>query len=419
MAKAKKARARTAQLETTPTPSPAAFDALFGPRGGGWDGGDLAGLYGPLFGPGGPVDWLVERIGTADRCLQLVCQQLASMVVRMRPHTATWRAWLGNPDPAYLNGLSEAVFQMTWSTYARGETFLWVTSRYADGYPASFVVLDPTTMDVNLDDDGALTYKSNSYVLDPADVLWIRRNPGIGPTRGRGALSSYWSSLASAWASERHAATVLDNSGVPGAVLKHPRVLTQDQADELQAAWVRAVRSRMGAPAILSGGLDYEVLSWSPKDLMLLELREYDAKQIAAAFGVPAFLVNLPQADGLNYSNPAQLFRLWWQTELMPATRRFEVGLSTWLPSGTSIEFDPRVLLRPDFGEQVRWWVELLKAGVVTEDEVREAVLDLPPSGEDTLGLLDSGPPGQQSGSALVDPRIPIEPPPMGPEVPI
>jgi HK97 family phage portal protein len=165
----------------------------------------------------------------------------------------------------------------------------------------------------------------------------------------------------------------------------------------------------MGAPAVLSEGLDFSILSWSPRDLMLLELREFDAKAIASAYGVPAFLLNLPQADGLNYSNPTNLFKLWWQAELMPMGRRMEVGLSTWLPSGQSIEFDPRVLLRPDFEVQVRAMVSLLEKDVVTVDEVREAVLDLPPISEtQTLELLDTGPPGQQSSSALVDPRIPI-----------
>jgi HK97 family phage portal protein len=370
--------------------------------------GDLAGLFGGYF--GASMDTIIEHIGTAERCEQLACQQLASMVLRTRPHDVRWRAWLANPDPGHLNGISEAIWQMAWSLYRRGETFLWVTSRYADDYPASWLVLEPVAMDVD-EIDGELEFRSNGLHLDSEDVLWIKRNPypGYSKRRGSGALQSYWSSLASAWASERHSATVLDGSGVPAAVIKHAQRLTKEKAQDLQADWVNAVRSRMGAPAVLSEGLDFSILSWSPRDLMLLELREFDAKAIASAYGVPAFLLNLPQADGLNYSNPTNLFKLWWQAELMPMGRRMEVGLSTWLPSGQSIEFDPRVLLRPDFEVQVRAMVSLLEKDVVTFDEVREAVLDLPPISEtQTLELLDTGPPGQQSSSALVDPRIPI-----------
>jgi HK97 family phage portal protein len=368
---------------------------------------DLAGLYGGMWTQN--PDVLAEHIGAAERCEQLACQQLASMVVRLRPYNATWRAWLANPDPVHLNGLSEAIWQIAWSLYRRGEAFIWCTSRYADDYPASFIVLDPISMDVDII-GGALYFRSNGYLLETDDVLWIKRNPRPGHHRGTGALQSYWASMRSAWASERHAATVFDASGVPGAVLKHAQRLTREKATELQADWVNAVRSRMGKPAVLSEGIDFEVVGWSPRDLMLLELREYDAKQIAAAYGVPAFLLNLPQADGLNYSNPTNLFKLWWQAELMPMGRRIEVGLSTWLPSGHSIEFDPRVLLRPDFVQQVQAFAQLLDKGVVTADEVREAVLDLPPITEmETLELLDTGPAGQQNTSALIEPRIAIE----------
>lgn len=367
---------------------------------------DLAGLYG--WWPGN-VETLVEHIGAAERCEQLACQQLASLALRQRPHEAQWRAWLANPDPAHLNGLTDAIWQIAWSLYRHGEAFLWATSRYWDTYPASWVVLDPVSMDVELI-GGELTFASNGLPLDNRDVLWIRRNP-IPGRRGTGVLQSYWSAMRSSWASERHAANVLDGSGVPAAVIKHAQRLTKEKAQDLQAEWVAAVRSRMGAPAVLSEGLDFSILSWSPRDLMLLELREYDSKQIASAYGVPAFLLNLSQSGGLTYTNPTNLFRIWWQAELMPMGRRIEVGLSTWLPSGQSVSFDAQPLLRADFVATVNAWLAMLGAGAVTQSEFREAVLDLPPLSDETgsLELLDSGGPHDQNHSAVVPPRIPIE----------
>lgn len=370
---------------------------------------DLAGLYG--WWPGN-VETLVEHIGAAERCEQLACQQLASLGITQRPHESQWRAWLANPDPAHLNGLTDAIWQIAWCLYRHGEAFIWCTSRYWDTYPSSWTVLDPVTMDLQLI-GGELYFSSNGVPLDNRDVLWIRRNPRPG-RRGTGVLQSYWAAMRSAWASERHAAQVLDGSGVPAAVIKHAQRLTSDKAKELQAQWVEAVRSRMGAPAVLADGLDFSILSWSPRDLMLLELREYDSKQIASAYGVPAFLLNLSQSGGLNYNNPTNLFRLWWQAELMPMARRIEVGLSTWLPSGQSISFDASTLLRADFSSFVAGWLSMLSAGAVTVSEFREAVLDLPPLEDEqgALDLLDSGGPHDQQQSALVAPRIPIEPAP-------
>jgi HK97 family phage portal protein len=333
--------------------------------------------------------YLQEHIGAASRCLQLAAQQVATLPLRHRG-SGVDPAWRSNPEPALYNGLCDAIFAATWSTYARGEAFLWVTSRYETGYPASWLVLDPVTMNVDTDGFGEKQFRSNGYQLDPRDVLHVLRDPRPGKLRGTGSLEAWWSNLSSAAAAEHYAANVLDRSGVSPYALKHSKRLLKKQAEDLQAQWVEAVAGRSGAPVVLSDGLELERLAFSPRDMMLLELREFDSKQIAAAFGVPAFLLNLPQADGLNYSNPAQLFDLWWRAELMPAAHRIEVALSTWLPRGNWVEFDPSVILRPDFPTLVDTWLKLQAAGVVSVDETRTAVLDLPPLAEgDAIAQID------------------------------
>jgi HK97 family phage portal protein len=343
---------------------------------------------------------LYQRVGSASRCLQLVSQQIATMPLRQRG-PGYEPAWLHNPEPALYNGLTDALFAATWCIYARGNAYLWVTSRYETGYPATWVVLDPTTIEIRRNGNGEPVYFSNRVRLETADVLHIRRDSIPGTDFGTAALEAYWANLASAWTSQAFAADFFAASGVPAAVLKWDRRLTKDQAEALQGQWVAAVAARGGAPAVLDQGLSFEVLSFSPKDLMLLELREFDDKAIASAFGVPAFLLNLPQADGLNYSNPEMLFGVWWRSELMPAAHRIEVALSRWLPRGNWVEFDPSVLLRPDLETMANIWTKLLAAGVVTENEVRAAVLDLPPLSEgEALDIIDE--PGSSLGPSAV-----------------
>src|SRR5262249_46482631 len=158
---------------------------------------------------------------------------------------------------------------------------------------------------------------------------------------------------------------------------------------DLQSQWTARVASRIAAPAVLPPDVAFEQFQFNPKDLLLLESRQWDAKQIAAAFGVPAFMLNMDQSSGLNYSNPEMLFTTWWRTELYPVARRVETALSTWLPRGNWVEFDPSASLRPDLATMANTWLALLAASVVTEDEVRAAVLDLPPltEGEDLVDL--------------------------------
>lgn len=353
-------------------------------------GGARDGL-GPVYTPG-----QLDRVGSASRCLQLVCQQVATMPLRFRGTDQPM--WVTNPDPVWFpNGISDALFAGVWSCYAHGDALLWVTGRYeSTGYPRTWTVLDPLAVNV-VEDRGRRRYTApNGATFPDGDVLQVSRNP-TGRLRGTPALAAYASNLAAASAAEGFAADFYVAGGVPWGALKPDRRLSQDQAIELQNQWITRVGSRQAAPAVLPPDVTFQQFQFNPKDLLLLESRQWDAKQIAAAFGVPAFMLNMDQSGGLNYSNPEMLFSTWWRTELYPVARRFEEALSTWLPRGNWVEFDPSILLRPDLATMTTVWLQLLTAGVVTADEVRAAVLDLPPLAQgEALAQIDE-PPGAQT----------------------
>jgi HK97 family phage portal protein len=357
---------------------------------------DVAGLFPPyLFG-------LPERVGAVSRCLQLTSQQIAGMPLRFRGGFEP--LWVSTPDPVwYPNGVSDALFALVWSIYSRGDGFLWVTSRYATGYPQTWTVLDPDQVTVDADPRGGRLYSVGGLDLQPDDVLQITRNPN-GALRGSSALAAYAGNVKSAAAAEALAADVYKGGGIPWAILQPPtRRLDREQAEDLQRQWLARVGQRNGAPAVIPSDIAFTLTTpTSPKDLALLETREWDAKQIAAAFGVPAFLLNMDQAGGLNYSNPEMLFDMWWKSELMPRASGIGNALSTWLPRGSWVEFDPSVLLAPDMAAKQGVWSKALADGVVTQDEYRAAVFDLPPLVEgEAVDLIDE--PHGSAGS-LADP---------------
>jgi HK97 family phage portal protein len=382
-------RLRGREAPAPSTPWPAGFDA------------GLAGLYSAP---------MAERVGTAARCLQLVAQQLAAMPLRFRgPYMPMW---VSNPDPVwYPNGIADALFAIFASMYGAGDAFLLVTDRYETGYPRAFAVLDPGYVAVERAADGrGRAYRYGQLELDPGDVLQVSRDPVAGRLRGTSALAAYAANVQSAHAAESFAADFYGGGGAPWAVLQPARRLNAEQAAELQAQWMSRAALRGGAPAVIPNDVAFTQFSFNPRDLLLLESREWDSKQICAAFGVPAFMVNLDQSGGLNYSNPEMLFDTWWRTELYPSGRRLESALSVWLPRGSWVEFDPSILLRPDLKAHSEVWLALESAGVVTKDEVRAAVLDLPPLADgDALALIDE-PPGANasipSGPAM--PAVPV-----------
>jgi len=342
-------------------------------------------------------------VGTANRCLQLVSQQISTMPLRFRGQYEP--AWVSNPDPVWFpNGIGDAIFAAVWSIYGWGDAFLYVTDRYeSNGYPRLWTVLDPAQVTVDHDPQGGRRYRAGDVYLDAYDVLQVSRCPN-GELRSTSALDAYASNLAAAAAAETFAADVFYAGGIPWGALKPSRRLDSTQAAELQAQWSARASARRGAPAVLPPDVEFEQFQINPKDLLLLESREWDAKQIAAAFGVPAFMLNMDQAGGLNYANPEMLFETWWRTELYPVGRRVESALSVWLPRGNWVEFDPSATLRPDLATMSETWLGLLAAGVVTEDEVRAAVLDLPALTEgEALDMIDE-PPGANAAQLSVVP---------------
>lgn len=338
----------------------------------------LAGLWNPNAAP-------VERVGVAMRCLQLVSQNVASLRLRYRRRQGRDSAapdpmWLYSPDPNWFpNGLRDALFAVTWSVFRDGDAFVYVTSRYADGFPATWTVLNAQAVEVEAV-GGRRRFSGGGVELVADDVLQISRNP-TGALRGTGALEAYAANVQAAYSADRFASTVFSGSGIPAAILQSSRRLSADQAADVQTQWMARGAEVPGAPRVLPPELQFIAQSFSPKDLTLLESRQWDASQIAGAFGVPAPLLNLPlPSSGLTYTNTASLAEFWWRFELLPGpAEAIQTALSTFVPSGNWVEFDASRYLRPDLPTLVGTLSTLLTDGIISPEEYR-AMLDLPPA---------------------------------------
>jgi HK97 family phage portal protein len=279
---------------------------------------------------------LAERVWVANRCQQMNAQQIASMPLEF--HGTSEPAWVYNPDPNWFpNGIGDAVHAIVDQLYGWGSAFLLVTDRYADGFPRAWTVLDSSRMNVTAP-AGAREYEYATKPLDRRDVVQIDRNPGVR-LRGTSALRAYaqmaWGLLAAG-----NQSLSLAEGGVPLYYLKSQRKLTEEQAKALQAQWMSATQRRNGAPPVIPPEIDPEKLSIDPKDLALLEMREFDARMIATAYGVPSVLLNMALQGGLTYQNPGALGEMWWRFELRTtATRVANAFSAQMLPRGNWVSF--------------------------------------------------------------------------------
>ena len=276
----------------------------------------------------------------------------------------------------------------------RGEAFCYVTGRYSPtsgGYPARFVLLNPDAVGIEWI-DGRREYLVDEVPVDRADICHIKYQSWPGRLHGISPLEWTAQSLATSSALEQYASRLATRGGIPWAVLKSQKNISRTQAEDAQATWVAAAARRDGAPAVMGNAFELEALSFSPRDMALLELREFDERRICAAFGVPGYLVNVAMADGLTYANASQLFGHHWTATLRPLAQMIAEVWSAWLlPAGSRMEFNPDRYVQPPPGERSQTYATLF--GLVDPatgrramelDEIRaaERLMPPPPAGD-------------------------------------
>jgi HK97 family phage portal protein len=306
---------------------------------------------------GWPADWwppawnghAQQLTDTAWACVDLNASVLSSMPPYLLGAAAsTDTGWIANPNPDIYTSWEEFSKQLFWD-YQLGEAFVIATAYYATGFPARFHVVPPWTVEAEITGAGTRRYRIGQVDVT-ADMLHIRYQSTVSDARGHGPLEAGAGRLLSAQVLQRYAQGFAAAGGVPTSILQHPEELTKDQAAALQAQWVQARVSRLGEPAVLTGGVTYQPVQVNPKDMALVELSQLTDSRIAVLLGVPPFLMGLPSGgDSMTYSNVTSLFDYHWRAGLRPKAQAVMAALSQWLlPRGTSVELNRDAYVQPE-----------------------------------------------------------------------
>lgn len=327
---------------------------------------------------------LMAKVSTVFGAIDLNASILSTMPpyrVR-RGEVVASLPWMANPQPEVYTGWTEAIKQVV-TSYMGGEAFIWATSRENDdpaGAVRTWVMLNPAWVDVEM--DGQLRRYHMGGVDITADVLHLRYSSWPGDPHGHGPLEALAQSLFGAAALERYQANLAVRGGIPWGALTAPGNLSANQAETMRDNFVASRLSAMGAPAVLSGGVTLTPLTISPKDMALLELRQFDEARIAVLLGVPPTLLGLPSgADSLTYNTTAAIYDYHWRSSLRPKAQTIFEGFSHWaLPPDEFVEVNRDEYVRPAFNERVTAWSQLhaivdpvTGQRAVTVEEIREA----------------------------------------------
>jgi HK97 family phage portal protein len=173
---------------------------------------------------------------------------------------------------------------------------------------------------------------------------------------------------------------LLDNAARPSGALVYTGAdgghLTELQFErlkrELEENFSGALNA--GRPLLLEGGLDWKVLSLSPKDMDFIEAKAAAAREIALAFGVPPLVLGLPGDN--TFANYAEANRAFWRQTVIPLVARTQKQFAAWLrPAFEPFRFDYDVdRIDALAADRESEWRRIDAASFLTQDEKREAV---------------------------------------------
>jgi hypothetical protein len=294
-------------------------------------------------------------VPTVSRARDLMASVLGCMQLKM--YNEIWngdemekvplapRTWLRRIDPTLPNS-----FIMSWTfddLFFYGRAFWYITSRTADGYPASFSRI-PAAMCQTLDQSGPVWFAPSKEIifqggsLDPNDVVQF-----LSPIQG----IVYMSEKAIATALQLEAARFRNSSSaIPAGILRQTggEPLSAQELADLAAAFNAARATNQ--TAALNEFVTYTETLTSPDKMLLIESAEFQAMEMARLCNIPPYLAGV-SVGSYSYQSSAEARMDLWTFGVRAYADCIAGTLSqnNVLPNGTFCEFDVEDYLKGEY----------------------------------------------------------------------
>lgn len=208
---------------------------------------------------------------------------------------------LERPNPYYSGVLQ---WMATIPDYLQGNAY-WIKVRSPSGRPTALWWVPAAHMEPRWPDDPAVfishyeyTVDGTAYRLRPEDVIHFRQ--GIDPRNPRKGQSRFGALIREIFTDEEASAftaSLLRNLGVPGVIIAPANTSTgptrTDPERIKQTFMEKFGGDGRGEPMVLTSPTEVKVLSWSPEQMNLRELRRVPEERVAAVLGVPPSVAGL------------------------------------------------------------------------------------------------------------------------------
>ena len=220
------------------------------------------------------------------------------------------------------------------SLNANGDAFIY-KNRNQRGQVVELVPLMPHLVEAKGNENELITHfdyqpqggiqGEDSVKIEKKDMIHLRQN--VDPNnmrRGLAPLRGVLREIAGDEAAGQYTAALLHNMAVPGVILS-PRDdqmggPTREEAEAIAEMYKQKFGGKnRGAPMVLSGAMNVEIVSFSPDQMKLAELRRIPEERVSAVLGVPAILAGLGAGlDSATYSNTKELREFFTESKLVP-----------------------------------------------------------------------------------------------------
>jgi HK97 family phage portal protein len=322
-------------------------------------------------------------VPSVARARNLICGTVASIPLEYYNKSTgeviappRWITQLAKNQPSFVT--------LTWcvdSLLFYGVTYLLVTERYAeDGRPAAFEWIANPRVTFTTDLEGIMVtqYYIDAKAIDMNDIVTIQ---GFD----EGVLERASGTIQAAIDVDR-AAGVNSAQPQPAGFIKNSGAdLPANEVQGLLAAWKRSRQNN--STAYLTSTLDYQPVTFSPKDMMYNDSVQNLSTQIARAMNVPAYYLSADQNTTMTYANVQDERKQFYALSIEPYIQAIQSRLSMndISTAGHEVRFAVYdTFLKSDPLVELQVIEKLLTLGLVTPEQAM-GMTDLTPNGSEGI----------------------------------
>ena len=250
------------------------------------------------------------------------------------------------------------------------------------------------------------THQKNGkrYLFSSEDIIHVRSSVSLDGITGLAIQDILAATVESNQKGQQLLSKSYENGFVAKAVLQYTSDLSDKSAKAFTEGLTKYARGEeRGAELFIPIplGSTIQPLNMKFTDGQFLELKQYSALQIAAAFGIKPNQIN--DYTKASYAAAEQQQLAFYIETLLYILKQYEEEFAYKLltkqerKSGIYFKFNEAVILRASPTEQIKTLVEAISGGLYTPDEARDYI-DLPAKGCDKLLVNGSMIPAEDAG---------------------